>query len=1703
MTQRSESTLRKNATRRRNRDKRKRRLLVEGLEQRQLLAGGGFLPGGVLPTDFDGPRNVGTVQAFGYAERELSTTRGANDTINTAELVPLGNGAGQRDTIDLTGSLIFGNQDGVGFRADVDVYAFQLQAGDILDISAHEGARSYTLFYPTGSIWYGVDDVQSTLMPEDSPIQTSGNATFAQVVPADGTYYLEIPANNATQNYTLGLRTYRPVTEQLPIGSEQIVYLDFNGGTFTPDVFNTVIDPGGAPLGGVVRIDDLQQLLPILGVEVENDAVYNAFLDDVVAQVKDHFAALGINGNNGDNATTGRPGEFGITFLDSRFDPDPGVNPLVTRVLTFNGADFPEIPSAIANVIDLGNFSLDDTTLILLEQVVAEALTYPLSGSASQVDVVARNLSTFISHELGHVFGLRHTDGSNDTASMIDTGGVQPGVDFYVGVGDDGIFGTLDDTEIDFATDRFDPAEGLYGTQQAADTLSHVLSSGAIGSSITGRVFDDINGDGVGTSDPGIADVTVFLDTDGDGLLDPNETRTQTGQDGTFTLPSGNGTFTVAAIAPSQFVGTGNLAQTVSGGASNIELGFRRVANDITGTKFSDDNGNGFRDPGEEGIEGVYIYLDLDRDQRPDLGEPSATTGPDGSYTLNFPPIASTYAIREIAQAGFELTSPQGGEFLVQYDGSTITGVSINGVDQPGLTNGILDFANQPSRDFGDAPATYGDASHGILAGLSIGSIVDRESASANTADATGDDTTGDDDEDGFTALKAFGPGSSDQFEVTVTNTTGRDAYFQGFVDLDRSGTFTASEQVISDRLIPSGSINLPLTVSVSVPAGLSTGESVARFRISQTAGLGATGFASTGEVEDHQITILSGSDLANDDVTPGNDFNVARNSLSNRLDVLRNDFDSPANPLRITNVLTSGSFEGTNINTVGSVRIADDDGGRSIIYVPQNGFVGLDRFVYQVEDAFGNTGTALVQVNVTFESAQPVAVDDIFIIPENSVSRPLNVLDNDVSSAEGGLQIISVTPGTAGGSIEIVGNGQSIRYTPRAGFNGTEQFTYSIQDGAAQTSNAQVTLKLSPGTQAQDAAAFIVDFVDPLNGRPITNLQLNDGDASQNRFGVRVSVDDLGTINLDNPEGLASAFVDLLYTDELVKTIATAAGSGSEFPFVVSFGALFDGETFQQGNSQTPGLIDDIGGVQLVGNATPHTGPVELFTITFEALSPGVAVFATDPADELESETVLIGSDEALTPSQLRFGRREFVIFPGSDNFVAAVDDAFMNGLDSQGNVISQNSTASARLDVLANDRFAGTTLQSFSVVQNAGEGSVTINNAGTPNDLSDDFINYRPAINAGASGFDSFTYVIVTDTGFRSTAEVTLAYDSANDNDLIAIDLSLVNAAGLPITGNQISAGEEFGVQINVEDLRANAKFVFAAFADILYNSNLLTLSPSTSNDGFDFRVEFGPNFNAEAAVGTGRLAGIIDEFGTLSVLEDEAGAPNPDLLAKIYFQATAATSTPTTITASPADSSPFQDSLLFDVDDPIEKSRIRYGAVSFTISAGAEGESPLRNPRLAADVNNDGHVSPIDALHIVNAMQRNQSSNSAEGESLPITSYYVDVNGDRSVTALDALNVINYLNVNSRRGSQLSGEQIVAVDNNSQDKAAAKSNASASDAIFAEVSGDQSKLASFSTQQETSQAVVSMADNDDSDSGDDTDVLDLLADDVSRLW
>ncbi len=131
---------------------------------------------------------------------------------------------------------------------------------------------------------------------------------------------------------------------------------------------------------------------------------------------------------------------------------------------------------------------------------------------------------------------------------------------------------------------------------------------------VSGTVFDDVNGNGKqDAGEPGISGWTVYADLNNDGKFESNEPSKLVGTGGSFSfLALSADTYIFRVIPPAgwhQTFPTNNLGQHVtlsSGGvSSNLLFGFAPPATtSISGTVFSDANGNQKLDNTETGISG-------------------------------------------------------------------------------------------------------------------------------------------------------------------------------------------------------------------------------------------------------------------------------------------------------------------------------------------------------------------------------------------------------------------------------------------------------------------------------------------------------------------------------------------------------------------------------------------------------------------------------------------------------------------------------------------------------------------------------------------------------------------------------------------------------------------------------------------------------------------------------------------------------------------------------------------------------------------------------------------------------------------------------------------------------------------------------------------------------------------------------------------
>jgi Ca2+-binding RTX toxin-like protein len=387
-------------------------------------------------------------------------------------------------------------------NADVDFYSFDLKAGDIVGAELSGSADGLRLFHPDGTLLTDTFTDSSAFYPESSPLPggritfgggaSPNSAAVSYVIDTPGRYALAV--SHGIGSYNVQLRVFRPVLEQQPVYSHQVLFLDFDGVTLTPEDFPASDDPyfENSQVHPHATLSPLSSFLGAFGLTAADES---AVIDAIVATVVENLAedvsgVVGV-GKNGDFQITGRAGEFQIEILNSRDHADPfGLYPNVSRVIIGGTrAEFGPNVIGMSPTIDVGNFDTSETAVALLDALSDPlnpfSLQYvPRADGASLIDLIGVVVGNVVSHEAGHFFGDWHTD------PFVLPFNIMNPFDVYKNIGPDGTFGTADDVDIDFGRGYYSQLESFGGVEDTRNTIAFGLSTGTR----AGTYYDFVTG---------------------------------------------------------------------------------------------------------------------------------------------------------------------------------------------------------------------------------------------------------------------------------------------------------------------------------------------------------------------------------------------------------------------------------------------------------------------------------------------------------------------------------------------------------------------------------------------------------------------------------------------------------------------------------------------------------------------------------------------------------------------------------------------------------------------------------------------------------------------------------------------------------------------------------------------------------------------------------------------------------------------------------------------------------------------------------------------------------------------------------------------------------------------------------------------------------------------------------------------------------
>ena len=464
---------------------------------------------------------------------------------------------------------------------------------------------------------------------------------------------------------------------------------------------------------------------------------------------------------------------------------------------------------------------------------------------------------------------------------------------------------------------------------------------------------------------------------------------------------------------------------------------------------------------------------------------------------------------------------------------------------------------------------------------------------------------------------------------------------------------------------------------------------------------------------------------------------------------MLGNDTDDDVDPLTAS-LQTDPSNGSLTLNIDGS-----------FIYTPDAGFFGTDSFTYKANDGSIQSNTATVFITVNEVNTPPVAVGDSYSTNEDTtlnIAAP-GVLGND-NDPEGQPLTAILQSGPTDGSLALNIDG-SFTYTPDAGFNGTDSFTYVANDGTSDSNVATVNITVNPVNDPPTAA--------------------NDSYSTNEDTALNVSAP--GVLANDNdPEG-----------DPLTATLQSGPTDGSlalniDGSFTYTPDAGFNGTdsfTYVANDGTSNSNVATVNITVNPVNDPPTAANDSYSTNEDTALNvsaPGVLANDNDPDGDPLTATLQSGPTDGTLALNTdgSFTYTPNADFNGTDSFTYVANDG-----TSDSNVATVNITINLVNDppTAANDSYSTNEDTALNVSapgvlanDNDPEGdplTATLQSGPTDGSLAlniDGSFTYTP--DAGFNGTDSFTYVANDGTSNSNLATVNITVNPVNDPPTAAND-------------------------------------------------------------------------------------------------------------------------------------------------------------------------------------------------------------------------------------------------------------------------------------------------------------------------------------------
>jgi hypothetical protein len=400
-----------------------------------------------------------------------------------------------------------------------------------------------------------------------------------------------------------------------------------------------------------------------------------------------------------------------------------------------------------------------------------------------------------------------------------------------------------------------------------------------------------------------------------------------------------------------------------------------------------------------------------------------------------------------------------------------------------------------------------------------------------------------------------------------------------------------------------------------------------------------------------------------------------------------------------------------------------------NLTYRPAANVSGSDSFTFKVSDGEFESGVATVSVSITAVNDIPVATPGSASTLEDTAVA-LTISGSDVEGSN--LSYSIVTPPAKG---SLSGTPPNLIYTPALNSNGADGFVFRVNDGSANSANANFAISVSPVNDAPVANSTSITTT--VNTPVAATLPASDVDGNPLGYTI-LSQPTKGTLSGTPP--------NLSYHP------GTGELGGDSFSFKVNDGSLDSG-------------IGTVSISIVQGNAVPAATAQTVSAI--EDTAKSITLSGSDPENSALSYAVVTQPSKGSlsgTPPNLTYTPQ--LNYNGADSFTFRVNDGAANSPSATVtiNVAAVNDAPVATprsvtttlnnsvAVVLAGSDIEGSVL-SFAVATQPANGTL----GGTPPNLT-----YTP--NTNFSGDDSFTFRVNDGTANSATATVSITVTTTN---------------------------------------------------------------------------------------------------------------------------------------------------------------------------------------------------------------------------------------------------------------------------------------------------------------------------------------------------